>query len=119
MFFDNVKLENSMNNITSGFLSGKQGGVCFLGYEDDTVSGRLNLKIKGKNGIESIANNPKIATTTPTAGSPSDTVSLNYQEADVWVLTGITSGHTVVITVNNLNGSALIGRSLMLNVVIP
>jgi hypothetical protein len=112
MFFDKVKQENDVSNVTSTFLNGVSGGVCFLGYEDDTVSGRVNLKIIGKNGIESVANNSKVASASPV----SNVVALNYQEADVWVVTGVAAATTINVT--GLDGIKLKGRSLMMNVTV-
>jgi hypothetical protein len=50
MFYSQIKTDNSFSNTTSGDLNTTSAAVCYIGYDNGT-DGRVNLKVKGPQGI--------------------------------------------------------------------
>lgn len=106
MLHDKIRTNNEFNNIDSDQIT-DGNAMCYVGYDNDN-SGRISLKINDGSAIRPLAQNAKVVDINLTS-----ITNLNYQNGDIFYVDNVATGN-YIITVSNLGGSLLKGKTILL-----
>lgn len=116
MIYDTIRKNNNFSATGTGTTGAglnvsPSTALLWVGYEDNT-SGRLALKLKGGQSFtDPVAISPDSVVKTVTLAS---TTNLNHQLGDIFYASSINSSPNFLITVSNLGGAELKGKSVVL-----